>query len=396
MDYISAAEAAEKWNTGLRQVQRLLVAGRSPGAKKLGNSWVIPTDAEKPGDSRLEKKQAPQSTVQDVLSRVNGMGFLKFPRDDPYRALSTITDEKLRLMPEAVLAYMRGNFEQVQQCYAETAGDDLAKLLMSAIAIPAAISLGNYPFFLEIESWLKGVIKNDFDACTTAFAELALANGYISAFAPGMVAEWIKNGDFTALHKLSRYDANFSRVIYFQCIKNYESMLYTAQATLSLLGMVSSEKEFSITEITLRIRCAIACYYLDRTKEAKQYLLETMDIALPHGFITQFAETITALGGLTEQCLKQSYPQWYDAVVEQAHSTIANWVTFHNQFTKDNITLILTVQEYHVANLVARKIPRARIAKQLNYSEGWVDKTVNTIYEKLLISNRDDLAKYIL
>jgi len=179
-------------------------------------------------------------------------------------------------------------------------------------------------------------------------------------------------------------------------MKNYESMLYTAQATLSLLGMVSSEKEFSITEVTLRIRCAIACYYLDRTNEAKQYLLETMEIALPHGFITQFAETITALGGLTEQCLKQSYPQWYDAVIEQAHRSMVNWVTFHNHFTKDNITSILTVQEMHVANLVARKIPRAKIARQLNYSEGWVDKTVNTIYEKLLISNREDLAKYVL
>ena len=397
MEYISAAEAAEEWGVTPRQVQRLLADNRITGARKHGRDWLIPADAEKPGDPRFEKTVTPPNTEQDTFSRAEkNIGFLKFSRDDPYSILNTITDEKLRLIPEAVLAYMRGDFERVKCCYSETTGDGFTKLIVSAIAVPAAISLGDYPFFLEVENWLKGVIKMQYDVSTTAYAELALANGYMGAFAPGMVAEWIKTGDFSVLHKLARFDASFSRVVYFQCMKKYESMLDTAHTTLSLIGLVSTEKEFSLSELTLRIRCAIACQCLDRADDAKKYLLEAMDIALPNGFITQFAETITALGGLTEQCLMQMYPQWYDAVIEQAHRLINNWVTFHNNFTKDNITSILTVQEAHVAVLAARKIPRARIAKQLNYSEGWVDKTVNAIYEKLLISNRDDLAKYVL
>ena len=46
--YISASEAAERWDITKRQVQRICVAGRIPGATRLGNSWAIPEDTEKP------------------------------------------------------------------------------------------------------------------------------------------------------------------------------------------------------------------------------------------------------------------------------------------------------------------------------------------------------------
>lgn len=50
MYYMSAAEAAKQWAVGLRLVQRLLAAGRIPGVKKHGRSWLIPIDARKPTD----------------------------------------------------------------------------------------------------------------------------------------------------------------------------------------------------------------------------------------------------------------------------------------------------------------------------------------------------------
>lgn len=67
-----------------------------------------------------------------------------------------------------------------------------------------------------------------------------------------------------------------------------------------------------------------------------------MGIALPHGFITPFAELVSDFGGLMEQCLEEAFPACFDAVIEQWKRTVKNWVTFHNHFTKDNITLILS------------------------------------------------------
>ena len=55
MDYISIAEAAEKWGITPRRVQVLCAQGRIPGLTKFGKAWAIPKNAEKPIDRRKNK-----------------------------------------------------------------------------------------------------------------------------------------------------------------------------------------------------------------------------------------------------------------------------------------------------------------------------------------------------
>ncbi len=165
--------------------------------------------------------------------------------------------------------------------------------------------------------------------------------------------------------------------------------------TQTALSLSELEDGITLTDIYLRMACAVACYCLEQRDEAKRWLLEVMTVALPHGFITPFAENVPALGGLVEQCLEQEFPQYYDAVIGQCERTWKNWVTFHNLFTKDNITLILSLREYHIALLVAHRVPYAEIAKQYNISVGRLKNIMLDIYGKLFISGRDELAKYV-
>lgn len=58
MDYISIAEAAQKWGITPRRVQVLCSQERIPGLTKFGKAWAIPKDAEKPADMRKIKKSA--------------------------------------------------------------------------------------------------------------------------------------------------------------------------------------------------------------------------------------------------------------------------------------------------------------------------------------------------
>ncbi len=55
MEYITAREAAKKWNVSERLVQQYCISGRIDGAKKFGVSWAIPKCAEKPSDPRKLK-----------------------------------------------------------------------------------------------------------------------------------------------------------------------------------------------------------------------------------------------------------------------------------------------------------------------------------------------------
>ena len=54
MDYLSIKQLSEKWGISKRRIQTLCSTGRIPGAKKVGYSWIIPDDSEKPVDARIK------------------------------------------------------------------------------------------------------------------------------------------------------------------------------------------------------------------------------------------------------------------------------------------------------------------------------------------------------
>ncbi len=393
MDYISAAEAAEKWGVSLRQVQRLLADGRILGVKKYGRSWMIPADAEKPADPRRGKRLLSSSLSAD-FTRLLEATALPLPVDNPEAILKIVGGERERRQYEAELFYLRGDFQETIRCFHSIGGDGAAKLRASLVSIAAAISAGDYSTYAEIDEYLKSCIKaSKGGSGASVMAELVLSTAAVSAIAPNMAAEWLKKGDLCVLSPQLRPFAFYLRARYLQCRGEYENMLAVAQTALAL-----SEPEggLSQTSIYLRITCASACRTLGREEEARRWLLEAMTLALPHGFITPFAEVVTALGGLMEQCLKLAFPAYYDIVLGQWKRTFANWVAFHNQFTKDNITLMLTLREYHIARLVARRVPYAQIAKQYCISVGRLKNIMQEIYGKLLISDRKELVKYIL
>lgn len=52
MNYMTASQAADKWNISQRRVQILCSQNRIEGVFKLGDNWAIPEDAKKPNDKR--------------------------------------------------------------------------------------------------------------------------------------------------------------------------------------------------------------------------------------------------------------------------------------------------------------------------------------------------------
>ncbi len=57
MEYLTAAQTAEKWNISRRRVSKLCSERRIEGAKLMGNVWLVPEDAKKPEDMRLKVKE---------------------------------------------------------------------------------------------------------------------------------------------------------------------------------------------------------------------------------------------------------------------------------------------------------------------------------------------------
>ncbi len=77
LSYMSAKEAAEKWNISQRRVAILCGENRIDGAMMVGNMWIIPSDAEKPIDKRTVRyEREHQITLKPFVKWVGGKGQL--------------------------------------------------------------------------------------------------------------------------------------------------------------------------------------------------------------------------------------------------------------------------------------------------------------------------------
>lgn len=56
-EFMTANQAAKKWDITQRRVQILCAKGRIDGVFKLGENWVIPANAQKPIDGRIRKEK---------------------------------------------------------------------------------------------------------------------------------------------------------------------------------------------------------------------------------------------------------------------------------------------------------------------------------------------------
>ena len=54
-EYMTAQEAAVKWNVSLRWVQRLCKENRIEGVLNINRVWLIPKGTDKPADARKRK-----------------------------------------------------------------------------------------------------------------------------------------------------------------------------------------------------------------------------------------------------------------------------------------------------------------------------------------------------
>lgn len=74
--YMTANEAAEKWNISHRRVLTLCKENRITDVAMLGNMWIIPIDAKKPEDARTLRYNTTEKKIKPFLKWAGGKGQL--------------------------------------------------------------------------------------------------------------------------------------------------------------------------------------------------------------------------------------------------------------------------------------------------------------------------------
>jgi len=117
MQYITSAQAAEKWGISTNRVTMLAKNGQILGAKKVGHQWMIPENADKPADGRT--KAAKENLPSDAPFRFPL--YLNFQEESYSPPLS---DEE-RLLRNAAQAFYACRFDEAEELLAPLCSKDV-------------------------------------------------------------------------------------------------------------------------------------------------------------------------------------------------------------------------------------------------------------------------------
>lgn len=391
MDYMSTKETSQKWNISVRHVQRLLSSGQIAGAKKYGNSWMVPANARKPSLPISDCKAASShnQAVTDVSYKFTGCYHM--PKANSALLLSGFNDPSERRACKALLEYLRGEYDKAVQCFDEIDPTHPSKLNACFLSSAAAISSGNYEAFNKIDIFLKKISAGSNES-NANYAKLLRLFLEIDTYGTTNVPDWVKNENFYNLPSDIKLFAEAHHLKYLQTIGQYDEMRITAKTLI----MYTYEKDtFTEWDIYYRIFYAIACLALNQKEAAATAINNALRLAAPMELIGPFAEYFVPLSGILEECLSP-YDGYFRRIEKNAEFIWNNWISFHNTFTKENLTTILSVREYQVAIQLARGASYKDITNNMNISLPTTKKIIGDIYDKLYVHNKKELKHFLM
>ena len=412
MDYLKIDEVAAEWGISTRRLQILCAEGKIEGATRFGRAWMIPKDAKKPADGRTRAGRELQTNQQNTV--------IPFPRKTPFLYMTDLYNapgcaEKaiagLAKSPEAQailsaeLACARGEIDKVYESanYLLNKHTDFYSVLATGTLLAqCAIWKG------DLNMWRRAKIHiseaNAQDDREREIITLCICAVDSMLYDVKDFPDWFKIGCFELLHK-DTFPA--ARVYYAQFLyaiahalaaKTFE--MQDVQG-LSLMGLLPATIEpmiswamadgAVISEIYLRLTCAVTYYYSKNDTQAVRHIDKALALALPDKLYGILAEYCRTIGSLIELRLKAIDEKAWDEVNRLFKVYVVNWSKLNSSITGRQVIENLSKQKRDVARLAAFKLSDAEIAERMNMSVSGVKQAIRIIKEKSGLE-RDDFA----
>ena len=396
--YLSIREAAEKWGVSDRRINQYCSEGRIPGAERIGKAWVIPADAEKPGDPRKQKKPSSPHKASKTPELFPGFMPLLNTPFEPGHCVETI--EKMKAGPKKDIAlaeyhYFSGQAEKAMQdteVYL-TSTDGATRLSACWIFAYSCLTMGRIDYarhaLQEIQNTLAANRKTAPPVRAiesfVAFAAAVLLHlplpekmppmeTFLPLLPPGLRA--------FALYVLAHY-------LYLK--EEYGQSAGIVEATLAM-----GADAYPISAIYLHLVAVMDYMSLKQPERAQTHLLAAWEIARPDDLIEGFGEHHGLLGAMLEAIIKPKWPEDFKRIIDITYRFSSGWRRVHNPITGHDVADDLTTTEFARAMLAARGWTNHEIAEYLNISANTVKNHISDAMKKLQVENRKELKQYML
>ena len=408
-DYMTIAEASERWGISQRQVQHLCTLGSVEGAVKFGRAWMIPKNANKPVDGRTKAARA-ELDADMPLPRKTPFLYMSDLYNTPGTAdevgESLSYHHEAQVLFEAEVAYSRGEIDKVY---------DIANYLLSKhsgfyAVLSAGMLLAQCAIWKgDIHMWRKAKVhiaeapaKNDLDRDAM---QLAISAVNIMIYNVENFPEWFKKGRFEPIHKDAYPAAKVYYAKYLYALGYAVAMgLVKVDGTqgLYIMSVISFSVEPMIawaranntvmSEIYLRLTCAAIYHNCGKDEDAIYHIDKAIELALPDKLYGVLAEYCRALNTLMEKRLSIMDADAWGEVKMLYKIYNEGWSKLSGTIRGKKILTTLSDKEREVAKLAAFGLSNQEIADSLHLSLSVVKQAVRIVSEKSGMSRSDFAA----
>ncbi len=391
MEFESVQQTAERLQVTVRTVQKWAKEGKLPGAKQLGRAWLIPAGIAAP-QKTPSQPHAGQELPHTLLPLMRG----SFSPGHALEYIQGIHDPDERTLAMAEYAYFTGH----PRIAAEQAEPYLNHPDLG-LALTAGIIYGFAYLYLgrnQISEKALGSLKSRIYATLSAPSQ---PEHYYYAALTGKAASLALHAMDTELPLLKdvlRFLPGGLRLYgaYLVAYAAFQKKDYSRALGMTELALAYPVNTYPMASIHLLILQAACRMHLRQPKEARQILEIAWNTAIADGFMQPFAKHHSLLLGLLENTLKRENSDAFQSVMALTTAYNTNMPRMHNVRTGRDIAYNLTNTELSIASLFHRGWAIKEIAGHLELSERMVKHHLSIVYEKLDISSREELGRYIL
>lgn len=394
MEYESVSKAAERMGVTVRTIQKWCKDGKIRNAIKDGRDWKIPINANASGKTSTVNNNEAKVLSSTPFLLTNG----RFPTGKCLDFIESFTnsDEKTLVLGEYY--YYIGDFEKSSQVLEPYLTHSNITYRCYAALVCAFANLSQQrtlltDFSLDI---LEKQLKKDTENAHLLSPELKAIDVMVASIFS--IQFHYPVDQIPPLNEHLKYlpDGLKLYACYLMAYKAYLNKDYRQAVGITNTALEFNQEVYNIPYTYLYVMKAVSLMNLLKSQEAKECLEQAWSLAKEDNIITPFVEHYGILQGLIEVCFKKSKPTDYQKIINSTKKFNVGWYKIHNKKSGRTVADNLTPTEFTIAMLYNRGWRIKEIANHIELSERTVKNYLQIIYEKLGISGKKELEKYMM
>ena len=398
MNYESSRQAADRLGVSIHTIRKWARENRIPGAVRHGHSWMIPADFVPADRQEAQPERGEAQFTNDGRSTRVALPLMNsaYPVGKCREFIEAIPDKDDRAIAWGEYYYYCGQAERAARTMEpyQVSAEPVLRYSANLVGFFANFTRGDTPLAMRAFERLLADLRQDLQSQP---APLLRAIGALAVTTASVLLHLPVASDVDLQQCISCLPDGLKLwACYLLAHRSYLDKDYSGSLAMAELALFMSPKLYPVPAIYVHLVAAMDLISLKRVEEARRHIAQAWALAQPDGLIEPFGEHHGLLQGMIERFFQKDDPEAFERIIAITYSFSAGWRKIHNPIAQHEVADNLTTTEFTIAMLYNRGWTAKEIAAYMNLSPRTITNTIQVIYQKLGISGKRELGRFML